>query len=87
MYILHQENRSPCNEVEISGSPWYTDLNGLPQVLLISNSFPQETYFPDIVVGKSGRMSETSRRTLPLLASFMGKKEQEPELRNMVTKL
>ena len=45
---MHQENRSPSNEVEISESPWYTDLNRLPQVLLIYTSFPQGTYFPDV---------------------------------------
>ena len=44
---MHQENRSPCNEVEISGSPWYTDLNGLPRVSTHFYFIPQGTYFPD----------------------------------------
>ena len=38
---LHRENRP--NEVEISGSPWYTGLNGLRQVL----PFIPQTYFAD----------------------------------------
>ena len=44
---VHQENRSPCNEVENSGSPWYTDLNGLPRVFTHFYFIPQGTYFPD----------------------------------------
>ena len=48
---IHQENRSPCNEIEIIGSPWYTDLNRLPWVSTHFYFIPQGTYFPDGPIG------------------------------------